>query len=142
VTIPPGAAVLSDPVDLTVAPLGSVAISLYLPDVTPVTTWHNDARQTAFLVAGNKVSELDFKPDASVTARVFVSQILVDAPPAARAIVTFGDSIADGDGCEVVFTVRRTPAMTDADFERDAALVKHDLALLKEVLEGADHMTS
>src|SRR5271165_7557754 len=30
VTIPPGAAVLSDPVDLTVAPLGSVAISLYL----------------------------------------------------------------------------------------------------------------
>ena len=101
VTIPPGAAVLSDPVDLTVAPLGSVAISLYLPDVTPVTTWHNDARQTAFLVAGNKVSELDFKPDASVTARVFVSQILVDAPPAARAIVTFGDSIADGDGSTV-----------------------------------------
>ena len=101
VTIPPGAAVLSDPVDLTVAPLGTVAISLYLPDVTPVTTWHNDARQTAFLVAGNKVSELDFKPDASVTGRVFVSQILVDAPPAARAIVTFGDSITDGDGSTV-----------------------------------------
>ena len=101
VTIPPGAAVLSDPVDLTVAPLGSVAISLYLPDVTPVTTWHNDARQTAFLVAGNKVSELDFEPDASVTARVFVSQILVDAPPAARAIVAFGDSITDGDGSTV-----------------------------------------
>ena len=101
VTIPPGAAVLSDPVDLTVAPLGTVAISLYLPDVTPVTTWHNDARQTAFLVAGNKVSELDFKPDASVTARVFVSQILVDAPPAARAIVTFGDSITDGDGSTI-----------------------------------------
>ncbi len=101
VAIPPGAAVLSDPVDLTVAPLGSVAISLYLPEVTPVTTWHNDARQTAFLVAGNKVSELDFKPDASVTARVFVSQILVDAPPAARAIVTFGDSITDGDGSTV-----------------------------------------
>jgi lysophospholipase L1-like esterase len=101
VTIPPGAAILSDPVDLAVAPLGSVAISLFLPEVTPVTTWHNDARQTAFLVAGNKVSELDFKPDASVTARVFVSQILVDAPAAARAIVTFGDSITDGDGSTV-----------------------------------------
>ena len=23
--------------------------------------------------------------------------------------------IADGDGCEVVFTLRRTPGMTDAD---------------------------
>jgi GDSL-like Lipase/Acylhydrolase family len=101
VTIPPGADVISDPVELTVAPLGSVAISLFLPDVTPVTTWHNDARQTAFLVAGNKVGEVDFKPDASVTARVFVSQILVDAPTAARAIVAFGDSITDGDGSTV-----------------------------------------
>ena len=79
-TIPPGAPVLSDPIELVVAPLGSVAISLFLADVTPVTTWHNDARQMAFLVAGNKVGETDFKPDASITARVFVSQILVDAP--------------------------------------------------------------
>jgi lysophospholipase L1-like esterase len=69
--------------------------------VTPVTTWHNDARQTAFVVSGNKVGETDFKPDASVTARVFVSEILVDAPPDARAIVTFGDSITDGDGSTV-----------------------------------------
>jgi hypothetical protein len=101
VTIPPGADVLSDPIELSVAPLGSVAISLFLPEVTPVTTWHNDARQTAFLVAGNKVGEVDFKPDASVTARVFVSEILVDAPTAARAIATFGDSITDGDGSTV-----------------------------------------
>jgi lysophospholipase L1-like esterase len=101
VTIPPGAVVLSDPVELTVAPLGTLATSLFLPDVTPVTTWHNDARQTAFLAVGNKVSELDLKPDASVTARVFVSQILVDAPPTARAIVTFGDSITGGDGSTV-----------------------------------------
>jgi lysophospholipase L1-like esterase len=101
VTIPPGAPVLSDPVELAVAPLASVAISLFLPEVTPVTTWHNDARQTAFVVTGNKVSETDFKPDASVTARVFVSQILVEAPPSARAIVTFGDSITDGDGSTV-----------------------------------------
>ena len=71
VTIPPGAPVLSDPVELAVAPLGNVAISLFLPDVTPVTTWHNDARQTAFLVAGNKIGETDFKPDSSVTGRVF-----------------------------------------------------------------------
>ena len=40
VTIPPGAPVLSDPIELAVAPLGSLAISLFLPDVTPVTTWH------------------------------------------------------------------------------------------------------
>lgn len=45
-------------------------------------------------------------------------------------------AIADGDGCEVVFTLRRSEGMTDAEFERDTALVSSDLALLKKVLEG------
>jgi len=45
-------------------------------------------------------------------------------------------AIADGDGCEVVFTLRRSEGMTDAEFERDTALVSSDLALLKTVLEG------
>ena len=45
-------------------------------------------------------------------------------------------AIADGDGCEVVFTLRRSEGMTDAEFERDTALVNSDLALLKTVLEG------
>ena len=47
-------------------------------------------------------------------------------------------AIADGDGCEVVFTLRRSTGMTDAEFERDTALVNGDLALLKKVLEGID----
>jgi hypothetical protein len=46
-------------------------------------------------------------------------------------------AIADGDGCEVIFTLRRSLGMTDAEFERDAALVTGDLALLKKVLENA-----
>ena len=46
-------------------------------------------------------------------------------------------AIADGDGCEVVFTLRRAPGMTEAEFERDTALVIADLARLKKVLESA-----
>ena len=46
-------------------------------------------------------------------------------------------AIADGDSCEVIFTLRRTPEMTDAEFERDTALVTADLALLKKVMEAA-----
>ena len=38
---------------------------------------------------------------------------------------------------EVVFTVRRAAGTSDAEFERDLALVTADLALLKKVLEGA-----
>lgn len=40
VTIPPGAPVISDPVDLTVEPLSNVAVSLFLPKITPLTTFH------------------------------------------------------------------------------------------------------
>jgi hypothetical protein len=47
-------------------------------------------------------------------------------------------AIADGDGCEVVFSLRREPGMTDAEFERDTALVNSDLVLLKKVLEAPD----
>jgi Polyketide cyclase / dehydrase and lipid transport len=45
-------------------------------------------------------------------------------------------AIADGEDCEVVFTLRRSPGMTDDEFDRDTALVNADLALLKKVLEG------
>lgn len=45
--------------------------------------------------------------------------------------------IADGDGCEVVFTLRPAPGMSDADLDRDEALVTADLARLRQVLEGA-----
>ncbi|MFG2684020.1 SRPBCC family protein [Streptomyces sp. NPDC048392] len=45
--------------------------------------------------------------------------------------------IADDSGSEVVFTLRRRPGTTDADFERDADMVFADLARLKELLESA-----
>jgi hypothetical protein len=44
--------------------------------------------------------------------------------------------IADGSGCEVVFTVRRRPGMSDEDFTADAEAVAADLTRLKRVLEG------
>jgi hypothetical protein len=42
----------------------------------------------------------------------------------------------DGTGCEVVFTLRRQPDMSDEDFERDAGAVLADLITLKGVLEA------
>ena len=40
-------------------------------------------------------------------------------------------AIVDGDGTEVVFTLRRAPGMSDADLDRDEGLVTADLARLK-----------
>lgn len=43
--------------------------------------------------------------------------------------------IRDGDGSEVVFTLRRLPNATDDDFARDAEAVASDLTRLKGLLE-------
>lgn len=97
VTVPPGAPILSDPVNLEVAPLGSVAVSLYLPEITPTSTWHNEGVQTAYISGeGNLAGEARFEPAQTVASRIFLSGIMVDAAPEARAVVTFGDSITDG----------------------------------------------
>ena len=45
--------------------------------------------------------------------------------------------LPDADGCEVVFTVRRLPDMSDEELARDAGLVQADLTRLKHVLERA-----
>ncbi|MBO8184038.1 SRPBCC family protein [Streptomyces spirodelae] len=45
--------------------------------------------------------------------------------------------IADGTTSEVVFTLRRRPGMSDAEFQRDADMVTADLARLKKLMEPA-----
>ncbi|WP_405774174.1 SRPBCC family protein [Streptomyces sp. NBC_00859] len=45
--------------------------------------------------------------------------------------------IADGAGCEVVFTVRRRPGMSDDDLQRDGEAVAADLTVLKQLMERA-----
>ncbi|MEV2249956.1 SRPBCC family protein [Streptomyces sp. NPDC050147] len=44
--------------------------------------------------------------------------------------------IVSGAGSEVVFTLRRRPEMSDAEFERDAGMVAADLARLKDLMES------
>ena len=97
VTIPPGAPVISDPVELKVEPLSEVAVSVFFPEITPLTTFHWEGVQTAYISPeGNFVGDTEMKTDSTIKSRLFLSGILVDAPAGARAIVTFGDSITDG----------------------------------------------
>lgn len=101
ITIPPGAPAISDPVDLTVAPLSELSVSLYFPESAPGTTIHWDGHQTAYIAAGDKTGDADLPDAAKQTQRVFLSGIMVDAAEDARAVVLFGDSITDGDGSTV-----------------------------------------
>jgi hypothetical protein len=44
--------------------------------------------------------------------------------------------LPDAGGCEVVFTLRRRPGMTEEEFATDAAAVRADLAALRALLES------
>jgi hypothetical protein len=46
-------------------------------------------------------------------------------------------AIANGDGCEIVFTLFRLPVMSDEKFAADIAWVQRDLQALKTLLEAA-----
>ena len=56
--------------------------------------------------------------------------------PSGEAVYNPMRVIVDGDGCEVVFPLRRQPSMSDDEFDRDARAVAADLATLKRLLEA------
>jgi lysophospholipase L1-like esterase len=99
--IPPGAPAISDPVALDVAALAKLSVSIFVPETEPASSMHWDGHQTAYIVSGDQTGAADFKPDSTIVSRLFLSEVLVDAAPDARAVVTFGDSITDGDGSTV-----------------------------------------
>jgi lysophospholipase L1-like esterase len=101
IEIPPGAPAISDPVALDVAPLAKLSVSLFVPRTEPTSSMHWDGHDTAYIVSGDQTAAADFKPDSSIVSRLYLSGVMVDATPDARAIVTFGDSITDGDGSTV-----------------------------------------
>lgn len=96
--IAPGEKRTSDPIDLHVPALAELLVSLYLPQRTPLTTFHWDGKQTAFISQGNQTQATHVDGNSEVEARLFLSEVLVDAAPETRGVVVLGDSITDGRG--------------------------------------------
>ena len=97
--IPAGAPLVSDPIDLPVPALTSLAVSIYLPDATGPCTCHGTGAQTGYVAAGDVAGATAMPADAAkIQFRAFLSQVDVDAAPGAKTVVAFGDSITDGLG--------------------------------------------
>lgn len=122
VTIPAGAPMLSDPVELDVAPLTEVSISLHLPEPTAPATFHWDARQTAYVGAGDQTAAVKFKHDTTLTTRVFVSAVLTEPTPGARTVVAIGDSITDGNMATMDANTRWPDALAQRLAPRNVAV--------------------
>jgi lysophospholipase L1-like esterase len=97
VTIPPGAPLLSDPVDLAVPDLAELAVSLYLPDESDPATLHMS--RTAYVSsAGDFTRAANLNGAELTTNLVYLTGVYVDAGKDVAVVATLGDSITDGDG--------------------------------------------
>ena len=98
-TIPAGSEIWTDPVPMRVAAGQNLAVSLYLPETTAASTWHQDAFETTYATmpgAGDHATDINddaFKPIG--TSWYYVSAMTVEAT-GSRTVVAFGDSITDG----------------------------------------------
>ena len=97
VMIPAGAIVLSDPVDLAVANLTELVVSLYFPEATTGSTVHGFAFQTNYIsTEGNFAAEVSLPVESAMQSWVFLTGVDVNVAAPRGAIVALGDSITDG----------------------------------------------
>jgi lysophospholipase L1-like esterase len=108
VTVPPGASVWSDPVELafvhdsTAAELTGrkLAVSFHVPGESGPMTWHAKALQTSYVSPPRSGSKGAAEDEAafpySTASWFFLDAVEMLAPPDSFAVVVFGDSITDG----------------------------------------------
>ncbi len=130
VTIPAGAPMLSDPVDLPVAALSSLNISMYFPQKTALSTFHWDGRQTAWIAAGDQSVQPTLTHAEKTTARIVLSSVLVESPQPASTVVVLGDSITDGNTATLDANTRWPDFLAQR-------LAPHNVAVLNAGISGA-----
>lgn len=105
-------------------------VSIFLPQITPLTTFHWDGKQTAYIAPGNLTAAPLIDAAQTMDARLFLSTILVEARPATRVVAAFGDSITDGGGS----TANRNQRWPDLLAQR---LAPQDVAVINAGISGA-----
>jgi lysophospholipase L1-like esterase len=136
IVIPPGAPVVSDPVELTVPDLANLAVSLFVSGATGPATWHFDSRQNSYIsppgdFTGTTVMPLD--PQSPPTESWFwLAGIDVVAPRRSGAIAALGDSITDGDQSSVDGNHRWTDELARRIVQQD----EHAMGMLNEGMDG------
>lgn len=97
VVIPAGAPILSDAIEMDVAPFATLAVSIYLPQATGPLTWHQLGTQTTYISAAGDATAAPSLPGAATSASLYLlAGIDVTAPAGTGAVVALGDSITDG----------------------------------------------
>lgn len=96
-TIPPGAEVLSDAVDLDIPKLSDLVISVFIQGEAAAPTLHLTGLHTSYISKAGDFTAAPSIAEATTTQSWYwLSSVDVLAPADAGLIVAFGDSITDG----------------------------------------------
>ncbi|SDD70446.1 SGNH/GDSL hydrolase family protein [Glycomyces harbinensis] len=110
VVIAAGAVVLSDPVDLVLAPEADLAVSVHAPAPIGDVTGHSIAAQRSYLTTGgdHAADETAAAFTATVSQWYLIDELTVELEADGGSVVCLGDSITDGVG-SVAGTNQRWP---------------------------------
>jgi lysophospholipase L1-like esterase len=92
-----GATLVSDAVNLTLAPLAEVAVSLFLPGENASPASHTFALHTTYISEGDSSGAPSISGGVTRESYYWLAGIDVLAAANAGTVVTLGDSITDGD---------------------------------------------
>jgi lysophospholipase L1-like esterase len=99
IILPPGAVVLSDPLDFDLPSLANVALSFFFGNISDtMIDGHPGSRTTSFILPGNVVAAASMAGAARTAHWYIITGIDVLADTEGRAVVALGDSITDGRG--------------------------------------------
>jgi lysophospholipase L1-like esterase len=99
ITIPAGAPMFSDPVEISVKPFAEVSISLYLPGTVSAASSHLQSLHDSYFAGPGDMTSMQELPNPEIKKPVyFVSGIDMWAPSGTSTTIAFGDSITEGAG--------------------------------------------
>jgi lysophospholipase L1-like esterase len=99
--IPPGAPMLSDPVDLKFPAFAEIAVSIFLPVNVDNVTFHLAGQKPTYISEpGNFTANAEIPNATTKPSWFFLSGLEVFAPRQTVTILALGDSITDGVGAK------------------------------------------
>jgi lysophospholipase L1-like esterase len=96
ITIPAGGLAVSDAVAMSVPALSDLAVSIYLPQSTGSSTWHQQGTVTNYIASGDVSGNATLSGAQTTNSYFFLTNLNVQNAAAQGAVVTLGASITDG----------------------------------------------
>nr|WP_203694877.1 GDSL-type esterase/lipase family protein [Catellatospora coxensis] len=132
VTVPKGGQVLSDPVPMPVRALQELTVSVFLPAATGPVTFQFNAREPAYIGAGDQAAKAEYTVTDSRNYWFFLSGVDVRTRHAAGAVAVLGDSLTAANGSTLGLHRRWTDYLAarlqDDPGEADPAVLNLGLA--------------